>query len=141
MTSKDSLPPVTPDQKLSDETQSESDKESQPSEKVVRDWDWKAAPTALTTIPEVTVAGSSTAIIESSNLSTDADLHNLAKQHASHRSTWANLLGRRPMEATCTFRVPEDADPDEACGWLRNDPFAPRTLAVYPEICLHADDR
>jgi len=140
MSSKDDSPAPT-DQKPPEDTPSESDRDSQPSDKTVRDWDWKSTSNPPATIPEVTVAGAGPAIIQQSTLSHDSEMRELAKQQASHRSVWASLFGRRPMEATSTFRVPEDADPDEACAWLRNDPFAPRTLAVYPEICLHADDR
>jgi len=129
MSSKEDSPAPT-DQKPSEDTPSESDRDSQPSDKTVLDWDWKSTSNPPATIPEVTVSGAGLAIIQQSTLSHDSEMRELAKQQASHRSVWASLFGRRPMEATSTFRVPEDADP-----------FSRRTLAVYPEICLHADDR
>jgi len=125
-----------------DDADTSSERGSQETETERRDWDWKKAPPS--SVPEATAATPAVpvsplpAIIQPS-ASRDRELKQLTRQHASTKQTWLNLFGRRPMEASVVVRVPEDEDPNEACSWLKEDTFAPRMLAVYPEICHVAD--
>lgn len=46
------------------------------------------------------------------------------------------VFGRRPLEVTTVLRIPNDISAEAACNLLYRDPYIPKTLAVYSELCV-----